>query len=93
LREGWIGLNLATRLISPEGNSPHASGIGHRASGIGHRASGIGHRASEQSSTAAKIEATHSLSPRPPNFLIPVGISDALLRNRLNSFVITRTTP
>ncbi len=44
-------------------------------------------------SIAAKIEATHSLLPRKPNRLIPVGIPNPLLHNRLNSFANTRTTP
>jgi hypothetical protein len=44
-------------------------------------------------STAAKIEATHSLLPRASNRLIPVGIPNPLLHNRLKSHVFTRTTP
>lgn len=43
--------------------------------------------------TAAKTEATHLLVPQASNSLIPVGIPDPLLHNRLNSFAITRTTP
>ena len=42
--------------------------------------------------TVAKIEATHSLLPRAPHCLIPVGIPNPLLHNRLNSFANTRTT-
>jgi hypothetical protein len=43
-------------------------------------------------STVAKIEATHSLLPRAPNSLIPVGIPSPLLHNPLNSFANTRTS-
>ncbi len=44
-------------------------------------------------STAAKIEATHSLLPQVLNSLIPVGIPNPLLHNSLNSLSIGRLTP
>lgn len=43
--------------------------------------------------TAEKIEATHSLLPRKPNRLVPVGIPNSLLHNPLKSFGNARITP
>ena len=44
-------------------------------------------------SSAANIEAIHSLLQQTPNSLIPEGIPNPLLHNPLNSLENTRTTP